>query len=141
MQTQSSWDQPLEVEPDIYPPEGQAERRVYSTNAVSRWATLCHLSALAALAIPFGHIAGPLVTWLLNRDIHPFVDEQGKEAVNFQISMTLYAILAGISIVLIVGVVLLPAVIVMDVVFLIRAAMATSRGESYRYPMTIRFLS
>lgn len=126
---------------DVYPAEDKREGRVCSSETVSRLATFCHLSALAALVVPFGHLAGPLVVWLVNRDLHPFIDEQGKEALNFQISMTLYAILAAISIVLLVGIVLLPAVLILDVVCLIQAALATSRGASYHYPLTIRFVS
>ena len=60
------------------------------------WATLCHLSALLVLlGLPLGNVFGPLVAWLIKRNEHPFVDDQGKEALNFQISMTVYGIVAG----------------------------------------------
>ena len=137
-----SWDRAADAkEADVYPPDGRPDRELFTADSISRWAMLCHLSALAAFAIPFGHIVGPLVVWLINRDIHPFVDEQGKESINFQLSMTLYAILATISILLLVGIILLPAVLIMDVVCVIRASLATSRGERYQYPLTIRFVA
>jgi len=60
------------------------------------WATLCHLSALLMLiGVPLGNVVGPLVVWLVKRNQHPFVDDQGKEALNFQLSVTLYWVLAG----------------------------------------------
>ena len=68
------------------------------------WAMLCHLGALAGLVgIPAGNILGPLIIWLIQKDKHPFVDEQGKEAVNFQISMTIYMIVAAVTIVVGIG--------------------------------------
>jgi hypothetical protein len=72
------------------------------------WAVLGHLSALLLLfGIPFGNILGPLVVWLFKRNDHPLVDEQCKEALNFQISMTLYFTAAAILL-LIFGASLLP---------------------------------
>ncbi|MEW6113824.1 MAG: DUF4870 domain-containing protein, partial [Thermodesulfobacteriota bacterium] len=57
----------------------------------TNWGMLCHLSALLGLVlISFGHILGPLVVWLFKKNDDPFIDEQGKESLNFQISMTIY---------------------------------------------------
>lgn len=106
------------------------------------WAMLCHLAGLAMyVAIPFGHIIGPLVIWLVKKDEFPFVDEQGKEALNFQISMTLYFFLAGFMILVVIGVILLPVLFVVQVIFIIIAAVKASDGESYQYPFTIRFIN
>ena len=64
---------------------------------VTTWAMLCHLSALSTyIGVPFGHIILPLIIWLIKKDASPFIDEQGKESLNFQISMTIYGIIAGI---------------------------------------------
>ena len=58
------------------------------------WATFCHVGALSLyLGIPFGHIVVPLVIWLIKKNEFPYVDEQGKESLNFQISMTIYALI------------------------------------------------
>lgn len=54
-----------------------------------QWAMLCHFAAFFGLVFPFGNLLGPLVVWQIKRDLDPFVDAQGKEAVNFQISVTL----------------------------------------------------
>lgn len=129
-------------------PERQEDSWVGGTSEIEtisaksrRVATICHLSALAALAgIPLGNVLGPVVAWILGKEDDPFVDEQGKDAINFQISMTLYAAIAAALILLVVGIILLPAVIIADVVCVIRAALATSRGQAYRYPWTIRLI-
>ena len=111
-----------------------------STDVLST-ASLLHLSALVGLlGNGIGFIVAPLVFWLLKRDDDPFLDEQGKEAVNFQITMTLASILAGVLILLVVGIVLLPIVILMMCVLPIIAALRVRDGEDYRYPFTIRFI-
>jgi hypothetical protein len=103
------------------------------------WGMLCHLAALAWF-LPLGHLLGPLVVWLVKKDEHPFIDEQGKESLNFQISMTIYGSVAALTLLVIIGILLLPAVFIADVVLTIVAAIKASNGESYRYPLTIRFI-
>ena len=77
---------------------------------------------------------------MLKRYDHPFIDEQGKESLNFQISMTIYGIVAAVLILILIGVLLLVAVFLADLILVIVAAVRASNGESYRYPLTIRFL-
>jgi uncharacterized Tic20 family protein len=102
-------------------------------------ATLSHLSAFATfIGIP--PLVGPLVMWLVKKD-DPFVADQAREALNFNISFLIYAIAAAISIILIVGLIALPAVLIAWFVLVIVAAVRASRGESYRYPFTMRFVS
>jgi uncharacterized Tic20 family protein len=104
------------------------------------WAMVTHLSALAGYAIPFGHVFGPLLVWILKRETLPAVDEHGKESLNFQLSCTIYAVVSLILIVVGIGILLLLAVAVFDLVFIIIAAVKAYNGESYRYPLTIRFI-
>jgi uncharacterized Tic20 family protein len=104
------------------------------------WAMLCHLGALAGYIIPFGHIIAPLVIWLIKKDESPFVDDQGKESLNFQISITIYALAATLLTAIIVGFILLPAVVIFDLVMIIVAAVKANDGERYRYPLCIRFI-
>ena len=105
------------------------------------WATVCHLSALGMLlGVPFGHILGPLVVWLIKRHEMPMVDACGKEALNFQITMSIAAAVSVALIPLLVGLLLLPAVIIFDIVFVIIAAIKASEGTPYRYPVCIRFI-
>ena len=104
------------------------------------WAMFCHLGALAGYIIPFGNIIAPLVIWLIKKDESPFVDDQGKESLNFQISITLYALVALLLTVIVIGFFLLLAVGIFALVMVIIAAVKTNDGEKYRYPLCIRFI-
>jgi uncharacterized Tic20 family protein len=110
-------------------------------NKAITWATFCHVGALSLyLGIPFGHIIIPLVLWLIKKNEYPFVDEQGKESLNFQISMSIYALVAGLLTFALVGFLVFPILIVVHVVFIITAIVKTNKGENYRYPITIRII-
>lgn len=104
------------------------------------WAMLCHLSAFSGWIIPFGHILGPLIIWLIKRDDHPFINEQGKESLNFQISLSIYLIVSAILVLALIGFVLFFVVGIVGFIFVIVAAVKANEGVSYRYPLTIRFL-
>ena len=112
------------------------------------WAMFCHLAGLAGLLpiLPaIGSIIAPLIIWQVKKDESPFVDEQGKEAVNFQISMILYGLVGSVAcLITCVGAVLIPFVVglvgIVDLVFLIIAAVKANNGQHYRYPLTIRFI-
>jgi hypothetical protein len=104
------------------------------------WAMLCHLSALSGFIIPFGSLLGPLVVWQIKKNQYPIVDDQGKEALNFQITVTLAAIVSAILIVLLIGIFLLIAVGVASLVFTIIAAIKANNGETYRYPFALRLI-
>ena len=104
------------------------------------WAMLCHLSGLAGYVIPFGNIFGPLIIWLIKRDQSWFVDDQGKEALNFQISWAIYMIVSLVAILVLVGIVLVGIVAIGGLVLLIVAAVKANEGIAYRYPLTIRFI-
>ena len=115
------------------------------TPAVSKeeqnWAMLCHLSALVGFVIPFGSILGPLVIWLIKRAEMPLVDQHGKEALNFQLTVAILALVSWALMVVLIGFVLLAVVAVGALFFVIRAAIKISNGElGYRYPYAIRFL-
>lgn len=102
---------------------------------------LTHLLALCGfIGIPFGNIIGPLVLWLVKKDTMPFVDDQGKEAVNFQISLTIYAIISGLLTLVLIGFLLLAVVYIGGLVLVIMAAIAANEGKTYRYPFTIRLI-
>lgn len=107
------------------------------------WAVGAHLASVAGwVGVPMGHILAPLIVWLIKREESEYVRVQALESLNFQVSMTIYAFGAGILALTIIGLVvaipLLLALVIGDVVFAIIGAIAASRGESYRYPLTIR---
>ena len=108
---------------------------------VRNWAMGAHLSALAGLFIPFGNLIGPLVVWLIKRDESPIIDREGKESLNFQISMTIYMLVCALLVFVLIGIPLLVVIGVVDLILTIVAATKVSSGVPYRYPMTIRFLS
>ena len=102
---------------------------------------LCHLLALCGLVMPFGgNILGPLVLWLVKKEGMPFVDDQGKESLNFQISVVIYGVGAALLSFIGIGIVLGAALGVFWLVMVIIATVAANKGERYRYPLTIRLL-
>ena len=104
------------------------------------WAVLCHVVSFVGFVVPLGNIIGPLLVWLLRRADSPFIDLHGKEAVNFQISLTIYVVLSGLLVLALIGFLLLPVVLVFGIVVVIMAALRANAGLEYRYPMTIRLL-
>ena len=90
-----------------------------------------------------GHLLPPLIVWLLKRNDSPEIDAHGKEAVNFQISLVLYALVvipvAGL-ITCGLGMLLYVPLYALGIVGMVMAALAANRGEFYRYPACIRFL-
>ena len=103
---------------------------------------MCHLSALAGFVIPgAGHILGPLIVWLVKRGDSAEIDAHGKEALNFQISMLIYNVVAGILCLIVIGFVLLAVLHVLNVVFVVIASLRASEGQIYRYPLTLRLIT
>lgn len=101
---------------------------------------LCHLLALAGLAVPFGNILGPLILWLLKRADSPYLEAAGKEAVNFNISWMIYMAIAAFTILMLIGFLLLPLVCIAWLILVIVASIKASEGRIYRYPLTIRLI-
>lgn len=104
-------------------------------------AMACHLLSLCLFTgIPFGNIIAPLILWLIKKDEHSFVDEQGKEVINFQITMTILGVICFLLTFVLIGFLLAPILLLVNLIWMIMAAVATNRGEHYRYPFSIRFL-
>ncbi len=112
-----------------------------------KWAMFCHLAGLAGLSplLPaIGCAVAPLIIWQLKAEEFPFVAEQGRRAVNFQLSMLLYVTIGTvICFVSLVGAFLIPVVFcvfgLIDAIFVLVAAVKANGGWHYRYPITIRF--
>lgn len=105
------------------------------------WSMICHLSGLAGIILPAsGNIVAPLIIWQIKKESNPFIDEQGKEAVNFQISMSIYLIASIILSFICIGVPLIIATIIVYFVFMLIAAVKANNGFHYRYPLTLRFI-
>jgi uncharacterized Tic20 family protein len=112
-----------------------------SSRDVRTWNVLCHATALAGFFVPWaGHILGPLIVWLAKRSDSPEIDEHGKESLNFQISMLMYNVIAGVLCLVLIGFVILAILHILNLVLVIIASIQTSEGKFYRYPMTIRLI-
>lgn len=105
-----------------------------------QWAMLTHLAAFAAFLIPFGNIIGPLLVWQLKKDLGPFVEKNGKEAVNFQITVAIVSLVCIMLIFVVIGALLLPVLGLVWLILTIIAGVKANDGVAYRYPLTIRFL-
>jgi uncharacterized Tic20 family protein len=106
-----------------------------------KWAMICHIIALVGiLGNGIGFLLGPLIVWLLKKEDHPFIDEQGKESVNFQITMFLVAFVSAILCLLLIGFAFLFIVAFVMTIFPIIGAVKANEGAHYRYPFCIRFI-
>lgn len=103
------------------------------------WGALAHLSGLTYFS-GVGHILGPMIIWLWKRDTNAFVAEEAKEALNFNISVTIYGLVAWALVVVLIGFALLPALGVFHVVCVIIAALKASDGRGFRYPLNLRLV-
>ncbi len=101
---------------------------------------LCHLIALVGFLIPLGNILGPLVIWLIKKDQSSFIDVEGKEALNFNITVALAGFVSFLLMTVFIGFALIVIVAIFWVVMAIVAASKASSGEHYRYPLTIRLI-
>ena len=105
------------------------------------WGMLAHLSALAGLVVPLIGIAlGPLVVWLAKRDESEFVAAHAKEALNFNISVLLGAIVCMLLMLVFIGVLLGTALFIAWLVMTLVAAIKASEGQAYRYPFSLRLV-
>jgi uncharacterized Tic20 family protein len=105
------------------------------------FAMFTHLAGLLDLtSIPGGGLIGPLVLWLIKKDTMPFVDDQGKEAVNFHITIAIALLVSWCLTFFCIGIPMLIAVGIASIVFSIIGAIAASKGEVYRYPLTLRLV-
>lgn len=115
------------------------------------WAMWMHLSLLGNFVAPVIIFVVPLLMWLTRRDNSPFIDDHGKETLNFHITLAIYALalpfvgaiigalLCGVGLIVTIPVALLLPY-VLGLVGVIQASTAAKRGEYYRYPMTLRLI-
>ena len=104
------------------------------------WAMFCHLSALVGFVIPFGNIIAPLIIWTLKKDEYPHINDQGKEAINFQLSITVYILISVLLVFVVIGIPLLIILGIFSLIMTVIAALNANDGNKYRYPFTIKFI-
>ncbi|HTH68407.1 DUF4870 domain-containing protein [Rhodanobacter sp. T12-5] len=117
-----------------------------------QWAMFAHLSALLGAILTgafgggWGCFIGPLIIWLVKKDTMPFVDDQGKEALNFNITVAIAFVILLLLTVMTLGiglVIAIPLWIIIGIawlVFTIIAAIKANEGVRYRYPFTLRLI-
>jgi len=115
------------------------ENRVL-TETERNWAMFCHLSAFAGFFFPFGAIIGPLICWLSRRDESSWVNVNGRNSMNFQLSILLYIVLAIPLCFIIIGIPIIIGLMTLKVVCIIIASIKASKGENFRYPLVIPFI-
>ncbi|AYC34846.1 DUF4870 domain-containing protein [Pseudomonas cavernae] len=105
-----------------------------------QWAMFCHFAAFLGLAFPFGNLLGPLIVWQIKKDLDPFVDAQGKEALNFQITVAIAALVCILLMLVVIGFLLLGLLGIGALVLTIIAGIKANEGLDYRYPFCWRLL-
>jgi len=127
--------------PPSAPSPGPQPLKVHGPKDERMWAMFCHLSTLSGLVIPFGSVLGPLLIWLIKREEYGLVHDQGREALNFQLTMLIgYLISIPLIFVCGIGIALIVVLSILDLVFVIIATIKANEGVCYRYPMCIRFV-
>lgn len=97
-------------------------------------AMIAHLGGIVGFIIP-------LIIWLIKKDQSPFVNDQGKESLNFQITMVIAWMVVITTSFLFIGFLLMPIVLIGNLIFCIMGGLAAQRGETYRYPVTLRLIT
>lgn len=115
------------------------ENRVLSETE-RNWSMLCHLSAFAGFFFPFGGIIGPLICWLTRRDESAWVNVNGRNSLNFQLSILLYIVLVSPLCFIIIGFPLIGMLITLKVICVIIASVKAPKGELFKYPLMIPFI-
>jgi len=108
---------------------------VVPSNDDKNIATITHFGGAIFSFIP------SLLVWLLKKDDSAFISDQAREALNFQITMLLAQFIAGFLVVILVGFLLMGLIWLVNVVLCIMAAISSSRGETYRYPFSLRLIN
>lgn len=100
-----------------------------------------NITVLTHLGGIFFSFVPALIVWLLKKDDSAFIGEQAREALNFQITILIAGVVAGVLVFLLIGLALLPLIYLVNLVLCIVAAVSVSKGESYRYPFALRLIS
>jgi len=134
-QGQPNQGQPGAYQPQDTPYQGGQYPGGVSTSNDNGIAVLAHLGGMF-----FGFLV-PLVIYLIKKDESPYLRHHSSEALNFQITVFIAAMVSIILIFVIIGIFLILAVVIGSWVLAIIASIAANKGEWYRYPMTIRMIS
>ena len=107
---------------------------------VRQAAMLCHFAAFLGFVFPFGSVVGPLILWQIKREKDAFIDDQGKEALNFQITVSIAWLVCLALAFAVIGFFLMTALMIATVVMTIIGGIKANKGIAYRYPLTLRLV-
>ena len=115
--------------------------RIVTDPQEKQWGMFTHLAALATFVVPVaGNVIGPLIIYLVKKDEYEFVNEQGKEVLNFQLTWSIIFIISFVLIFVGICVLMLIGFGLAWLVLVIVGSVAASNGQYYKYPLTIKFL-
>ena len=114
---------------------GVAPSSGVTTNEQRTYALFMHLGSL------FAGFLVPLIMWLIKREESPFIDDHGKQLMNWNISLVIYFVASVLLVLVVIGILLIPILILLHLIFSIMGAVASNRGDLYRYPIAIPFFS
>ena len=107
---------------------------------VRQWAMLCHFAAFLGLVFPFGSVLGPLILWQVKKDMDPLIDDQGKEALNFQLTVASAWLVCFVLGFVVIGFLLMVVLVIAALILTIIGGVKANKGIAYRYPLTWRLI-
>jgi uncharacterized protein len=111
------------------------------TESERTWGMLAHLSALFGLIVPLiGNVVAPLIVWITKREQSAFVGEQALESLNFNITVSIGALICGLAALVFVGFLLGTALFIAWLALTLIAGIRASEGQHYRYPFSLRLV-
>ena len=122
-------------------PQGRAPDECARNLQSRQWAMFLHFSLLAGIVVPLAGLVAPIIIWQVKKTEYPELDAHGKIAVNWILSLIIYAVVSALLILVIVGIPLLIALGVLAVVFPIVGGIKANNGEIWKYPLSIQFLT
>ncbi len=105
-----------------------------------KWALFAHIGTFSSMFVPLGNIIAPIVIWQMKKNESPFVVEQAKESLNFQITLMIYGLISFLLVFIIIGFFLIFALVIFGLIIVIVAGVKANAGEHYRYPITLRLI-
>ena len=126
---------PPSIEEPVAPPPSLEPTETEKTDAM-----ICHLLGLAGYVIPLGGIIGPIIFWSMKKDKSVYVDQAGKEAINFHISMLIYLVISMILTLIFIGVFLAVAVLLVEIIYSVIVALKARDGIASPYPFSMKFI-
>ena len=106
--------------------------------ATQSWAMAMHLSLLAGFVVPLAGLVAPIVIYLLKKEALPGLVDHGHVVFNWIVSVIVYAVIAGLLVVVVIGIPILMALALVSLIFPIIGAVKASDGVVWRYPLSIR---